>query len=72
MAATTSPAAEKPQGAPELRAAIDLGHTPVWDPPANMTATRRWTCECGMAVISYRYNVYGSAVTERCTRAGAR
>jgi hypothetical protein len=53
-------------------AAVALGHLPIWDPPANLTNTSRWTCECGMAVLTYRYNIYGSAVIEPCPLAGAR
>lgn len=51
--------------------ATDLGHAPVWDPPAAMTAALRWTCPCGATVLDYRGNVYGSATEQACTRAEA-
>ena len=52
------------QPKPPLRAE-GWGHHLVWDPPAALTAARRWTCDdprCGATVIDYRGNVYGSAV----------
>lgn len=50
-------------------AAIELGHSPVWDPPAAMTSVQRWTCPCGAAVLVRRsYSVYGSAVEKPCPR----
>jgi len=57
----------KPTTPPEVAAAIKLGHAPAWDPPA-LATVKRWTCPCGAAVLSTAYNVYGSAVTERCPR----
>lgn len=43
------------------------GHDLEWDPPAAMTAARRWTCRtCGNAVIDYCGNVYGSATEQPC------
>lgn len=46
--------------------ATRLGHCPTWDPPAAMTAAKRWTCGCGHAVLDYCGNVYGSAVEIEC------
>jgi len=49
----------------EVRATHDL----EWDPPAVMTAVRRWTCtRCGDAVLVNGDNVYGSATRETCRR----
>lgn len=44
------------------------GHTALKvDPPAGLTAVRRWTCEtCGRSVLVNLGNVYGSATTDRC------
>ena len=50
----------------EVARSLSLGHDPVWDPPAAMTATRRWTCSCGAAVLDYRGTEYGSATEGRC------
>ena len=47
--------------------ARQLGHEPVRDPPAAMTAIRRWTCSCGSAVLDHRGTVYGSATERRCS-----
>jgi hypothetical protein len=52
--------------------ARQLGHEPVWDPPAAMTAAKRWTCSCRCAVLDYRGTVYGSAIERRCPNAGTR
>lgn len=54
------------------KVATDLGHTPVWDPPAAMTAALRWTCPCSATVLDYRGNVYGSATEKPCAHAAAR
>lgn len=54
---------------PASKKATDLGHAPVWDPPAAMTAALRWTCPCGATVLDYNGNVYGSATTRRCAHA---
>lgn len=44
-----------------------LGHWVEHDPPAAMTAARRWTCaRCGAAVLDYLGNIYGSAVEKMC------
>jgi hypothetical protein len=49
------------------KAAIDNGHNLVWDPPAALTAARRWTCQdCGATAIRYNDNEYGSAVENIC------
>lgn len=46
------------------------GHTVEWDPPG-LSSAKRWTCAtCGRAAIDYHGNVYGSATTEECERAG--
>lgn len=43
-------------------------HTLEWDPPAALTAAKRWTCTaCGYAVLDYDGNIYGSAVINPCT-----
>lgn len=43
------------------------GHVLEWDPPAALTAARRWTCtECGDAVLINGDVVYGSATREKC------
>ena len=43
------------------------GHAVESDPPAGMTAARRWTCTvCGNAVLVYGSNIYGSAVDQTC------
>jgi hypothetical protein len=49
-------------------AATARGHAPVWDPPAALTGTSRWTCLCGRAVLKLRWggSVYDSAVDEDC------
>lgn len=51
--------------------AVDNGHTLVWDPPATLTAGKRWTCTaCEAVAIDYLGNVYGSAVREQCSHPG--
>lgn len=48
-------------------AAESMGHDVAWDPPAALTAARRWTCtRCPATVIDYNGNVYGSATTTQC------
>jgi hypothetical protein len=47
--------------------AVDLDHDLEWDPPAAMTAAKRWTCRaCGSTVLDYLGNVYGSAAEQAC------
>jgi hypothetical protein len=61
--------ARDPRPEPVRRAAA-LGHQVEWDPPAAMTAGKRWTCTaCGAAVLDYCGNVYGSAVERTCQQA---
>lgn len=46
-----------------------LGHNLLWDPPAIMTAGKRWTCRrCGRVALIYGANLYGSATTVGCDR----
>jgi hypothetical protein len=47
--------------------ALELGHRVVWDPP-QASATMRWTCHCGRAVLFNRESgqAYGSATEEPC------
>jgi hypothetical protein len=50
-------------------AAVDNGHTVVWDPPAALTSVRcRWTCaRCGQAVLqAAEGHLYGSALDGAC------
>lgn len=50
-----------------MTASPESTHMLVWDPPAGLTAARRWTCKvCGAAKIDYGGNVYGSAVEKTC------
>jgi hypothetical protein len=52
---------------PAVTKATELGHTVEWDPPAALSAARRWTCTaCGSAVIDYNGNIYGSATEITC------
>ena len=52
---------------PAVAKAIENGHTVEWDPPAAITAVRRWTCtRCSDAVLDYHGNVYGGAVGRTC------
>jgi len=54
-------------GEPATAKATANGHTVEWDPPASLTAARRWTCtRCGDAVLDYNGNVYGGAVDRTC------
>lgn len=47
--------------------ATERGHKVEHDPPAGMTAARRWTCvTCGDAVIDYLGNIYGGAIDRTC------
>lgn len=49
----------------EVTVAVKPGHTLEWDPPAALTAVRRWTCwGCGDAVLLNGNHAYGGA-TER-------
>lgn len=55
-------------------AAIINGHDLAWDPPAAMTAARRWTCrrrDCGAAAIRYEANEYGTACEQTCDEVAA-
>lgn len=50
-----------------VRRANARGHAVENDPPAAMTAAKRWTCvKCGATVLDYRGNIYGSAVERDC------
>lgn len=52
---------------PAVAKAVEKGHTVKPDPPAAMTAARRWTCtRCGDSVLDYLGNVYGGAVDRTC------
>lgn len=58
---------------PAVAAATEKGHTIEWDPPAALTAARRWTCRrCGNAVLDYQGNVYGGALQITCDESIAR
>jgi hypothetical protein len=52
--------------------AVDLGHAPVWDPPAEAPSVNRWTCRCGAAVLAGQldplggFAAYGSATEHPC------
>lgn len=48
-----------------VQIAAGLGHTVEWDPPG-LSSARRWTCPCGLTVIDYAGNIYGSATTQWC------
>jgi hypothetical protein len=58
---------------PAVVAATDKGHVVAWDPPAGLTAARRWTCtRCGNAVLDYQGDVYGGALQITCDESIAR
>lgn len=50
-----------------LAIAAQRGHRVQIDPPAAITATRRWTCPCGRAALLSGSGIaHGSALTENC------
>ena len=50
-----------------VRRATARGHVVENDPPAAMTAVRRWTCIlCGDAVLEREGVIYGAATTRNC------
>ena len=62
MAANASNTSE-----PAVVKATGLGHTVEWNPPAAITAARRWTrTACGSAVLDYDGRIYGSATEITC------
>lgn len=43
------------------------GHTVEYDQPAINTRAERWTCtRCGLAVLRFCGNIYGSATEQDC------
>lgn len=55
-----------------IEIATEQGHTIESDPPAAMTAARRWTCTvCDAAILDYNGNIYGSAKDRRCQAAAS-
>ncbi len=47
-----------------------LGHRLAWDPPAAITAIRRWTCtECYATLLDNRGHLYGDATESTCAEA---
>lgn len=52
---------------PAVTKAAELGHTVEWDPPAALTAVRRWTCiQCGGTALDNRGHIYGDATEKTC------
>lgn len=44
-----------------------LGHSVESDAPHGLSRAERWTCpKCGLAVLRYAGNVYGSALEDTC------
>lgn len=47
-----------------------FGHTLDWDPPAAITAIRRWTCrDCSSTLLDDRGHLYGDAIEQTCQEA---
>ena len=50
-----------------IEKAGSLGHHMIPDPPHELSKASRYSCDkCWRAVLSYRGNVYGSALTAEC------
>lgn len=55
-----------------IRQAAGRGHVLEVDSPHGLSSVRRLTCtkrECGRAILNYRGNIYGSALSEDCVGA---
>lgn len=56
----------------QVTAAVKAGHALESDPPAALTAVRRWTCTtCGDAVLLREGHAYGGATERTCEESQA-